>query len=85
MIKIWYLVLLKILKSMDIAIVNFLKNPLLYLLIPKKKIVDKKNIFKNFYIFDVILIGFNDGIKVISKDMIKIFLKKKKTKTNFFC
>ena len=32
----------------------------------------------------MILIGFNDGIKVISKDMIKIFLKKRKQKPIFF-
>ena len=51
----------------------FKKSSSLFIYYEKKKIFDKKNIFKNFYIFDVILIGFNDGIKVISKDMIKIF------------
>ena len=38
----------------------------------------------DFFIFDVILIGFNDGLKVISKDITQVFLKKRKQKPIFF-
>ena len=56
----------------------------LHIDIEKKKIVDKKNILKDFFVFDIVLIGFNDGFKVISKEMTKLFLKKRKQKPIFF-
>ena len=57
----------------------------LYIDSEKKKIIDKKKVLSDFFIFDVILIGFNDGLKVISKDITQTFLKKRKQKPIFYC
>ena len=66
-------------------IVEYIKNQIFFTLIQKKKkVVDKKKILNEFFIFDLILIGFNDGLKVISKDMTKVFLKERKQKPIFF-
>ena len=60
------------------------KSNFFYIDSEKKKVVDKKKILNEFFIFDLILIGFNDGLKVISKDMTKVFLKERKQKPIFF-
>ena len=62
----------------------FKKSNSLYINSERKKIIDKNSVLKDFFIFDVVLIGFNDGLKVISKDMTQIFLKKRKQKPIFF-
>ena len=59
------------------------KSNFFYIDSEKKKVVDKKKILNEFFIFDLILIGFNDGLKVISKDMTKVFLKRE-SKNQFF-
>ena len=46
----------------------FKKSNFFYIDSEKKKIIDKKKILKEFFVYDLILIGFNDGLKVISKD-----------------
>ena len=50
----------------------------------KNKVVDKNNVLKDFFCFDVILIGFNDGLKVISKEMTVKYLERRKQKPIFF-
>ena len=62
----------------------FKKSNLLYVDSEKKKFIDKKSVLKDFFTFDVILIGFNDSLTIISKEMTKIFLKKRKQKPIFF-
>ncbi len=62
----------------------FKSSDSLYINSEKKKIIDKKKVLSDFFIFDVILIGFNDGLKVISKDITQTFLKKRKQKPIFF-
>ena len=62
----------------------FKSSSSLYIDSERKKIIDKKKVLRDFFKFDVILIGFNDGLKVISKDTTQIFLKKRKQKPIFF-
>jgi len=62
----------------------FKKSNFFYIDSEKKKIIDKKKILKEFFVYDLILIGFNDGLKVISKDIIQVFLKYRKQKPIFF-
>ena len=70
---------------MDTVTAVFLKNLTYFtLILKKKKLLIKKKILKEFFVYDLILIGFNDGLKVISKDMIQVFLKYRKQKPIFF-
>jgi len=62
----------------------FKKSNFFYIDSEKKKIVDKKKVLGEFFIYDVILIGFDDGLKVISKEIVKVFLKERKQKPIFF-
>ena len=62
----------------------FKKSNFFYIDSEKKKIIDKKKVLGEFFIYDVILIGFDDGLKVISKEIVKVFLKERKQKPIFF-
>lgn len=62
----------------------FKKSNFFYIDSEKKKIVDKKKVLGEFFIYDVILIGFDDGLKVISKEIVKVFLKERKQRPIFF-
>ena len=49
-----------------------------------KSLIDKKNVIKNLYNFDVVLIGFNSALTLITQELVKFFLKKRKQKPILF-
>jgi len=63
---------------------NFKDSEELFIKNENKLLVDKKNIIENLYNFDVILIGFNSALTIISKELAESFLKKRKQKPILF-
>ncbi len=49
-----------------------------------KLLIDKKNIIKSLFKFDVVLIGFHSAVTLITKELVKFFLKKRKQKPILF-
>ncbi len=49
-----------------------------------KLLIDKKNIIESLFNFDVVLIGFNSAMTLITKDLVKFFLIKRKQKPILF-
>ena len=49
-----------------------------------KLLVDKKNVIKDLFNFDVVLIGFNSDLTLITKELVKFYLEKRKQKPILF-
>lgn len=49
-----------------------------------KLLVDKKNVIKDLFNFDVILIGFNSDLTLITKELVRFYLEKRKQKPILF-
>ena len=56
----------------------------LYIKNESKSLVDKKNVIKNLFNFDVVLIGFNSDLTLITKELVRFFLEKRKQKPILF-
>ena len=63
---------------------NFKDSEDLFIKNEKKLLVDKKNVVNNLYNFDVILIGFNSDLTIISRELAEFFLKQRKQKPILF-
>ena len=62
----------------------FRKSKDLYIKNESKSLVDKKNVIKDLFNFDVILIGFNSDLTLITKELVRFFLEKRKQKPILF-
>lgn len=49
-----------------------------------KLLVDKKNVIEDLFNFDVVLIGFNSDLTLITKELVGFYLKKRKQKPILF-
>jgi len=49
-----------------------------------KLLVDRKNVIKGLFNFDVVLIGFNSDLTLITKELVRSYLKKRKQKPILF-
>ena len=63
---------------------NFKHSEDLFIKNENKLLVDKKNVIKNLYNFDVVLIGFNSALTLISRELAEFFLKQRKQKPILF-
>jgi len=72
------------LKQQNYLEVNFIDSSMTkYFDKNNQKVLDEKNFIQNFYKYDVFIIGFKDGIKMISKELISNILSLRKQRPLF--
>ena len=72
------------LKEQNYLEVNFIDSAMTnYFDENNQKIIDKESFMQNFYKYDVFIIGFKDGIKMISKELISNILSLRKQRPLF--